>query len=153
MGRLGRATLISAPDQQGRKQIYTTIHNRRTYCFNIYCQAHAKVNSPLCVPSMARRGQRRAAQLGENLKLAQQQGKNNSAGAFLFSGDRAFLTIKTLAIMGYILLILEALSEYRKVDRSRQVYYSILDHFVQRSQYISIKIPLYEQSENPWVCY
>ena len=78
MGRLGRATLISAPDQRGRKQIYTTIHNRRrTYCFNIYCQAHAKVNSPLCVPSMARRGQRRAAQLGENLRL--RNGEKNSS--------------------------------------------------------------------------
>ena len=93
--RLGRATLISTR-RSARKE--TTINNRRrTYCFNIYCQAHAKVNSPLCVPSMARRGQRRAAQLGENLKLAQQLGKNNSAGAFLFSGDRAFLTIKTLS--------------------------------------------------------
>ena len=42
---------------------------------------------------------------------------------------------------------------YRKVASSRPVYYSILDHFVQRSQYISIKIPLHKQSENPWVCY
>ena len=31
---------------------------------------------------------------------------------------------------------------------SRQVYYSILDHFVQKSQYISIKIPLHKQFEN-----
>ena len=36
---------------------------------------------------------------------------------------------------------------------SRSVYYSVLDHFVKRSQYISIKISLHKQSENPWVWY
>ena len=43
--------------------------------------------------------------------------------------------------------------EYRKVASSRQVYYSILDLFFQRSQYISIKFPLYKRSENLWACY
>jgi hypothetical protein len=42
---------------------------------------------------------------------------------------------------------------YRKVASSRQVYYSILDHFVQRSQYISIKILLHKQFENVKMCY
>ena len=42
---------------------------------------------------------------------------------------------------------------YRKVASSRPVYYSILDHFVQRSQYIIIKIPLHKQSENVKMCY
>ena len=41
----------------------------------------------------------------------------------------------------------------RKVANSRPVYYSILDHFVQRSQYISIKIPLHKQSEKVKMCY
>ena len=40
-------------------------------------------------------------------------------------------------------------SEYRKVASSRLVYYSILNSFDQRSQYISINFPLYKQSENP----
>ena len=38
---------------------------------------------------------------------------------------------------------------YRTVASSRQVYYSILNSFGQISQYISIKFPLYKQSENP----
>ena len=38
---------------------------------------------------------------------------------------------------------------YGKVASSRLVYYLIMDHFVQRSQYISIKFPAYQQSENP----
>ena len=38
---------------------------------------------------------------------------------------------------------------YRKVASSRPVYYSILNSFGQRSQYISIKFPLHKQSENP----
>ena len=42
---------------------------------------------------------------------------------------------------------------YRKVASSRPIYYSILDHFVQRSQYISIKIPLHKQSKNVTMCY
>ena len=42
---------------------------------------------------------------------------------------------------------------YRKVASSRPGYYSILDSFDQRSQYIRIKVPLHKQSENPWVCY
>ena len=45
------------------------------------------------------------------------------------------------------------LLSYRKVASSRLVYYSILDHFVQRSQYIRIKVPPHKQSENPWMCY
>ena len=36
---------------------------------------------------------------------------------------------------------------------SRPEYYSILDPFVQRSQYIRIKFLHHKQSENPWVCY
>ena len=36
---------------------------------------------------------------------------------------------------------------------SKPVYYSILEIFGQRSQYISIKFPLRKQSENAWVCY
>ena len=42
---------------------------------------------------------------------------------------------------------------YHKVASSRPVYYSILNSFGQRSQYISIKFPLHKQSENPWMCY
>ena len=42
---------------------------------------------------------------------------------------------------------------YRKVASSRLVYYSILESFGQRSQYISIKFPLHKESENPWTCY
>ena len=42
---------------------------------------------------------------------------------------------------------------YCKVVSSRPVYYSILETFGQRSQYISIKFPLHKQSENPWVCW
>ena len=34
---------------------------------------------------------------------------------------------------------------YWKAASSRLVYYSLLDHFVQRSQYISMKIPLHKQ--------
>ena len=42
---------------------------------------------------------------------------------------------------------------YRKVASSRPVSYSILNHFVQWSQYISIKVPLNKQSENMKMCY
>ena len=42
---------------------------------------------------------------------------------------------------------------YRKVASSRPVYYSILELFGQRSQYIRIKFPLHKPSENSWVCY
>ena len=42
---------------------------------------------------------------------------------------------------------------YRKVTSSRPIYYSILNSFGQRSQYISIKFPLHKQSENPKMCY
>ena len=38
---------------------------------------------------------------------------------------------------------------YRKVASSRLAYYSILDSFVQRSLYISIKFPIHKQTENP----
>ena len=38
---------------------------------------------------------------------------------------------------------------YCKVRSSRPVYYSILELFGQRSQYISIKFLLHKQSENP----
>ena len=37
---------------------------------------------------------------------------------------------------------------YRKVASSRPVYYSILDSFGQRSQYIRIKFPLHKQSRD-----
>ena len=40
-----------------------------------------------------------------------------------------------------------------KVASSRLVYYSILNSFGQRSQYISSKFPVHKQSENPWMCY
>ena len=40
-----------------------------------------------------------------------------------------------------------------RIQSSRLVYHSILDHFVKRSQYISFKIPFHNQSDNPWVCY
>ena len=40
-----------------------------------------------------------------------------------------------------------------KVVSSRLVYYSILNSFGKRSQYISIKFALHKQSENPWMCY
>ena len=42
---------------------------------------------------------------------------------------------------------------YRKVTSSRPVYYSILNSFGQRVQYISIKFPLHKQSENPKMFY
>ena len=42
---------------------------------------------------------------------------------------------------------------YRKVASTRPVYYSILEFFGQRSQNISIKVPLHKQSENPQMCY
>ena len=38
---------------------------------------------------------------------------------------------------------------YCKVGSSGPVYYSILNYFGQRSQYINIKFPLYKESENP----
>ena len=41
---------------------------------------------------------------------------------------------------------------YRKVESSRPVYYSILELFSQRSQYISIKFPLHKPSENLKMC-
>ena len=40
----------------------------------------------------------------------------------------------------------------RTVDWSTIQFWTIC-HFVQRSQYIRIKIPLHKQSENPWMCY
>ena len=41
-----------------------------------------------------------------------------------------------------------------KSQSSRPGYYSILDTFVQRSQYLhKHQISLSNQSENPWVCY
>ena len=40
------------------------------------------------------------------------------------------------------------ISIYRKVASSRPVYYSILNSFGQRSQYISTKFPLHKLSEN-----
>ena len=43
--------------------------------------------------------------------------------------------------------------KYRKVASSRPVYYSILDPFVKRSQYINIQNPLHKQSEKANVCY
>ena len=43
------------------------------------------------------------------------------------------------------------LSKYHKFMSSRPVYYSILDNFDQRSQYIRIEFPLYKQSENTWM--
>ena len=39
--------------------------------------------------------------------------------------------------------------KYRKVATSRPVYYSILNSFGRRSQYISINFPLHKQFENP----
>ena len=40
---------------------------------------------------------------------------------------------------------------YHKVLSSKPVYYSILDHFVLRSQYMIIQFPLHKQSENSLV--
>ena len=42
---------------------------------------------------------------------------------------------------------------YRKVASSRPVYYSILELYGQRSQYISIKFLLHKSSENPKMYY
>ena len=42
---------------------------------------------------------------------------------------------------------------YRKVARSRPVYYSMLNYFGERSQYISINFPLHKQSENLKMCH
>ena len=42
---------------------------------------------------------------------------------------------------------------YCKVASGRPVYYSILELFDQRSQYISIKFPLHKPSENLKMCY
>ena len=44
-------------------------------------------------------------------------------------------------------------NKYHKVASSRPFYYSILESFGQRSEYISIKFPLHKESENPWTCY
>ena len=55
--------------------------------------------------------------------------------------------------IGITTITYNSLRTYRKVASSRQVYYSILDSYGQRSQYISINFPLHKQSENPWVCY
>ena len=41
---------------------------------------------------------------------------------------------------------------YRRVASSRPVYYTILELFGQRSQYISMKFPLHKPSENTWKC-
>ena len=46
-----------------------------------------------------------------------------------------------------------ATNRYRKVPSSRPVYYSILETFDQRSQYISIKFPLHKHFKSAWVCY
>ena len=40
-------------------------------------------------------------------------------------------------------------SNTKETNSIRPVYYSILNSFGQRSQYMSIKFPLYKQSENP----
>ena len=45
--------------------------------------------------------------------------------------------------------VISSCSTYLKVASSRLVYYSILNSFGQRSQYISIKFPHYKQYENP----
>ena len=47
----------------------------------------------------------------------------------------------------------EFFDEYRKVLSSKPVCYSILEHFGQRWQYISIKFPLLKPSENLEMCY
>ena len=47
----------------------------------------------------------------------------------------------------------ECVRAYRKVTSNTPVYYSILNSFGQRSQYISIKFPLHKQCENPKMCY
>ena len=53
---------------------------------------------------------------------------------------------KTFVNMGNLFI-------YRKVASSRPAYYSILNHFVQRSRYISIKHPFNKQSVNRCVYY
>ena len=60
--------------------------------------------------------------------------------------------IRTL-ISNWIIYLLHVILRYHKVASSRPVYYSILQPFDQRSQYISIKFPLHKQSENPWMWY
>ena len=49
--------------------------------------------------------------------------------------------------------ILAKWDKYLKVLSSRPIYCSILNSLCQRSQYVSIKLPLHKQSENAWVCY
>ena len=44
-------------------------------------------------------------------------------------------------------------TDYRKVTSSRPVYYSSLELFCQRSQYISIKFSLHKPSENLKMCH
>ena len=55
---------------------------------------------------------------------------------------------KQYSIVKYIVLNRQT-STYHKVGSSRPVYYSILNSLGHRSQFISIKFPLYKQSENP----
>ena len=56
-------------------------------------------------------------------------------------------SVLTKKILGLAVLV------YRKVASSRPVYYSILELFGQRPQYISIKFSFHKPSENPYMCY
>ena len=69
-------------------------------------------------------------------------GVRSSCGGCWFAKE-CLVECATVCVKSVVILI------YRKVASSRPVYYSILNSFGQRSQYISIKFPLYKQSENP----
>ena len=74
-----------------------------------------------------------------------------SKGFYLIFKIRSYFSLKGAALQN--LCVMRCLflpwTIYRKVASSRPVYYSILNSFGQRSQYISIKFPFHKQSENP----
>ena len=63
-----------------------------------------------------------------------------------------FCILKYLEVLVILVMQVNLLITIKFVSSS-PVYYSILNSFGQRSQYISIKFPLHKQSENPLMCY
>ena len=82
----------------------------------------------------------------QDLNLQSSSLKSSALPTELCSQDTEYFKI-----LLYLLICQQ--TKYRKVASSRPVYYSILELFGQRSQYISIKFPLYKPSENLKICY
>ena len=79
-------------------------------------------------------------------------GSRRSSHIFTMNGQAHHMFSRFLNLRKNVTIFLSA--RYRKVASSRPVYYSILNSFGQRSQYISIKYPLHKPSENPCIeCY